>query len=85
VQLFSGRTAPPERNLIAFGGVANIVGFAAGWYARAQRPFLRSPGRRRESSYLVKKGKPVGHPPMFDKFSVRKSTDVHDIDGDRLA
>jgi len=33
----------------------------------------------------MKKGKPVWHPPVFDEFSIGKSTDVHDIDGHWLA
>lgn len=33
----------------------------------------------------MKKRKPVRYPPVFDKLSIGKSTNVHDIDGHRLA
>jgi hypothetical protein len=33
----------------------------------------------------VKKRKPVWHPPVFNEFSIGKSTDVHDIDGHGVA
>jgi len=46
---------------------------------------LHSFGRGRQSSNLVKKGKPVWHSPVFDEFSICKSTDVHDINGHGFA
>ena len=62
-----------------------------GQLATFARPFLSLSvlflfliGWRRKSSDLVEESKSVWHTPMFHKFAVCKSTDVHYINGHGL-